>query len=71
MHLNPKLTAYPPLHIAHNTSSLGTGYGRDFASPQTLRIEFGLSNEMEQYDRNFKVRQLMGETSVSTRSGRK
>lgn len=28
----------------------------DFAAPQTLRIEFGLANVMEQYDRNFKVR---------------
>jgi len=32
----------------------------DFTSTHTLRVEFGLSNEMEQYDRNFKVRQLMG-----------
>ncbi len=33
---------------------------RDFTSPHTLRVEFGLSNEMDQYDRNFKVRQIMG-----------
>lgn len=32
----------------------------DFISPQTLRIEFGLATEMAQYDRSFKVRQLMG-----------
>lgn len=37
----------------------------DFTSTQTLRIEFGIANEMEQYDRNFKVRQIMGSKEVS------
>jgi hypothetical protein len=32
----------------------------DYASPKVLRVEYGIANEMEQYDRNFKVRQLMG-----------
>lgn len=34
---------------------------RDFTSPQTLRVEFGIANEMEQYDKNFKVRQVFGD----------
>jgi hypothetical protein len=29
-------------------------------SAHTLRVEFGLANEMDQLDRNYKVRQLMG-----------
>jgi len=33
---------------------------RDFTSPHTIRVEAGLSSMMEQYDRNFKVRQIMG-----------
>jgi hypothetical protein len=33
---------------------------RDFVSAHTLRVEFGLANEMDQLDRNYKVRQLMG-----------
>lgn len=33
---------------------------RDFISATTLKIEFGLANEMDQHDRNFKVRQLLG-----------
>mmetsp|Transcript_7589 Transcript_7589/g.8035 ORF Transcript_7589/g.8035 Transcript_7589/m.8035 type:complete len:642 (-) Transcript_7589:200-2125(-) len=32
----------------------------DFVSAHTLRVEFGLANEMDQLDRNYKVRQLMG-----------
>lgn len=32
----------------------------NFTSPQTVRIESGLSHVMEQYDRNFKVKQLLG-----------
>lgn len=35
-------------------------YLRDFVSPHTLRVEAGLSHVMDQYDKNFKVRQLMG-----------
>ena len=34
---------------------------RDFISPHTLRVEFGLANEMDQLDRKFKVRQVLGE----------
>jgi hypothetical protein len=34
---------------------------RDYTSPHTLRVEFGIAQEMDQYDRNFKVRQLMGQ----------
>jgi len=33
----------------------------DFVSPHTLRVEFGLANEMDQLDRKFKVRQVLGE----------
>lgn len=33
---------------------------RDFTSAHTIRVESGLSHVMEQYDRNFKVQQLMG-----------
>ena len=32
----------------------------NFTSPQTIRIESGISHVMEQYDRSFKVQQLMG-----------
>jgi hypothetical protein len=33
---------------------------RNFTAPQTIRIESGISHVMEQYDRSFKVQQLMG-----------
>jgi len=33
---------------------------RNFTSPHTLRVEVGLANEMDQYDKNFKIRQIMG-----------
>jgi serine/threonine protein kinase len=33
---------------------------RDFIARHTLRVEFGLANEMDQLDRNFKLRQVMG-----------
>ena len=36
---------------------------RDYTSPHTLRVEFGIAQEMEQMDRNFKVRQMLGEVS--------
>lgn len=36
-------------------------FNRNFTSPHTLRVEVGLANEMEQYDKNFKIRQLMGD----------
>lgn len=32
----------------------------DFTSAHTIRVESGISHVMEQYDRNFKVQQLMG-----------
>lgn len=32
----------------------------DFVSTHTIRVETGLANEMDQLDRNYKVRQLMG-----------
>lgn len=32
----------------------------DFVSPHTQRVELGVTQEMEQYDTNFKVRQLLG-----------
>jgi len=32
----------------------------DFISPLTLKIEMGIAQEMEVYDTNFKVRQIMG-----------
>jgi hypothetical protein len=35
-------------------------YCRDFTSSHTIRVESGISHVMEQYDRNFKVQQLMG-----------
>mmetsp|Transcript_23941 Transcript_23941/g.39982 ORF Transcript_23941/g.39982 Transcript_23941/m.39982 type:complete len:673 (+) Transcript_23941:161-2179(+) len=45
----------------------------DFTSSHTIRVESGLSHVMEQYDRNFKVQQLMGtdlkpNASVSSRT---
>jgi len=33
----------------------------DFLSFHTLKIEFGIAHEMEQYDKSFKVRSLLGE----------
>lgn len=33
---------------------------RNFTSPHTIRVEAGLSSMMEQYDRNFKVRRVIG-----------
>ena len=33
----------------------------DFVSKEAQRIEFGLANQMEQYETNMKVRQLLGE----------
>lgn len=33
---------------------------RNFTSPHTLRVEVGLANEMEQFDKKFKVQQIMG-----------
>lgn len=38
----------------------------DFVSMHTLKIELGIANECEEYDRNFKVRQLMGEPEKET-----
>ena len=35
----------------------------DFVSKEAQRIEFGLANQMEQYETNMKVRQLLGENS--------
>ncbi len=42
---------------------------RDFVSAHTLRVEFGLANEMDQLDRNYKVRQLMGAGPIREPSG--
>ena len=33
---------------------------RDFTSDHTLRVEYGLANEQEQYESNVKVQQIMG-----------
>ena len=38
---------------------------RDFIARHTLRVEFGLANEMDQLDRNFKLRQVMGAPAPS------
>lgn len=38
-------------------------YFRDYTSPHTLRVEFGIAQEMEQMDRNFKVQQMLGARS--------
>jgi serine/threonine protein kinase len=37
----------------------------DFVALHTLKIELGISNELEQADTNFKVRQLMGDPGSS------
>ena len=36
----------------------------NFTSPHTIRVEAGLSTMMEQYDRNVKIRQLIGTDGV-------
>ena len=33
---------------------------RDFISPHILKMEYGLANEMEQYETKYKARQLLG-----------
>lgn len=40
---------------------------RNFTSAHTIRVESGLSGAMEQYDKNFKIRRIMGD-ELSTRS---
>lgn len=37
----------------------------DFVSKEAQRIEFGLANQMEQYETNMKVRKLLGEQNQS------
>lgn len=37
----------------------------DYVSLTTLKMEYGLAHEMDQYDRNFKVRHLLGADSKS------
>lgn len=32
----------------------------DYICPSTVKMEFGIANEMDQYDSNFKIRQLLG-----------
>ena len=45
----------------------------DFTSATTLKVEFGIANEMEQYDKKSKARQLLGDNrkqgSVSGSAG--
>lgn len=36
-------------------------FSRDFTSDHTLRVEYGIANEMEQYESNHKVQQMMGD----------
>lgn len=38
----------------------------NFTSSQTIRVESGLAHTMDQYDRNFKVRRLMGDDVART-----
>lgn len=40
---------------------------RNFTSAHTIRVESGLSGAMEQYDKNFKIRRIMGD-ELSTRA---
>lgn len=37
---------------------------RDYTSPHTLRVEFGIAEEMNQFDCSFKVRQMLGPNPV-------
>ena len=55
LHLLSVVAAY--LHIINRNYC--SNY-RDFTSAHTIRVESGISHVMEQYDRNFKVQQLMG-----------
>ena len=43
----------------------------DFVSPYTMRVEVGIEQQMQQYDSNFKVRKLLGETASPSASTRK
>lgn len=43
-------------------------HDRDFIARHTLRVEFGLANEMDQLDRNFKLRQLVGTDDVNQKA---
>jgi serine/threonine protein kinase len=49
--LNDKIAPSDQLHFAQ----------WDFLSPHTMRVEFGLANELKQYETKLKVRQLLGE----------
>jgi serine/threonine protein kinase len=40
----------------------------DYISPHTLKIEMGIAREMDVYDSNFKVRQVLGEIDQHRRS---
>ena len=40
----------------------------DFVSPYTMRVEVGIEQQMQQYDTNFKVRKLLGETASPSAS---
>ena len=35
-------------------------YYRDFVSPYILKMECGIANVMQQYEKNYKARQLLG-----------
>lgn len=53
-------TAHTVFHACLFRSFPLTSPHRNFTSPHTIRVEAGLSSMMDQYDRNFKVRRVMG-----------
>jgi hypothetical protein len=44
-------------------------FSRNFTSAQTIRVEAGLASVMEQYDKNFKLRRVMGSPSIKKVDG--
>lgn len=52
----------------HFLTNIPLSINRDFVSPYTLKKEFGLANEMNQYDANFKARKLLGDRTSSAQS---
>lgn len=51
---------FPLWYVSSFSFCMPTNNRRNFISPNTIRVEAGLTYEMEQYDRNPKARQLMG-----------
>lgn len=43
---------------------------RNFISPHILKMEYGLANEMEQYETKYKARQLLGHVEADSKKNK-